>query len=64
MIAVIAYVVVIVAVVHGLVNERVKSIVEVTKEVLVTMILKLMLLEIEESAVLIVTTPVEPLMVT
>jgi hypothetical protein len=55
---------VIVAVEHGLVNVRVKSIVEVTVEVLVTVILKLMLLVKAVLSVLILTTPVELLIVT
>ena len=57
-------VVVIVAVEHGLVNLRVKSIVEVFVEVLVTVILKLMSLVKLVLLVLILTTPVELLIVT
>ena len=57
-------VVVIVAVEHGLVNVRVKSIVEVFVEVLVTVILKLMSLVKLVLLVLILTTPVELLIVT
>jgi hypothetical protein len=52
----ITYVVAIVTVVHGLVNASVKSIVDDDPYYLVTVILKLMLLIIETSAVLIVKT--------
>ena len=57
-------VVVIVAVEHGLVNLRVKSIVEVTVEVLVTVILKRMSLVKVVSLSVILTAPVELLIVT
>ncbi len=57
-------VVVIEAFEHGLVNLRVKSIVEVTVEVLVTVILKRMSLVRAVSLVVILTAPVELLIVT
>ena len=57
-------VVVIVAVEHGLVNLRVKSIVEVTVEVLVTVILKRMSFVRAVLLVVILTAPVELLIVT